>query len=104
MRKNLHVILLACAALASCAQPKDSVSAFQLVTAKDGRLVRLNVQNGQVFLVGEKGLIPLSDETPVLEVGAYYEMADAKDKAKFLKYLGNAQFEKSEWSIRKVQE
>jgi ribosomal protein S6 len=71
-----------------------------MVTAKDGQLYRLNAATGEIARVTESGLRPLTDDLAKLRVGDYYEMSDVTSGEKYLKYLGNGQFEKSLYAIR----
>lgn len=73
-----------------------------MVTSKDGQLYRLNGVTGEIALVTDSGLRPLSNDPTKLRIGEYYEMSDVTSGEKFLKYLGNGQFEKSLYAIRKV--
>lgn len=90
-------------ALAGCNSATES-PAYQLITAQDGKLFRLNSQTGETYLVTDSGLVQLTDKWPMLQVGEYYQMADAKTDEKFLKYLGDGRFEKGKWAIKKVRE
>jgi len=76
---------------------------FQIIESKDGRVIRLNKNTGDMHLVDGKGLIALTENTIVLKKGHYYEMGDGKKDAKYLKYLGNGKFEKSKFAIRQVK-
>jgi hypothetical protein len=67
-------LLLPCtcfAVLLSACGPTQESSPYQLVSTKDGKTIRLNTQTGDVHLVTDKGLIRLTDDNPVLEVGEY---------------------------------
>ncbi|MFZ6743537.1 hypothetical protein ACO0LC_09955 [Undibacterium sp. JH2W] len=68
---------------------------YQLVTSSDGKVYRLDAQSGTVHYVTAEKMLALNDELPTLHVGEYYQMADAKGNIKYLRYVGNAQFEKS---------
>ncbi|MBI3728301.1 MAG: hypothetical protein HY254_08195 [Burkholderiales bacterium] len=72
-----------------------SSSRYQLLTTPDGKVYRLDVKSGSVHYVTTEKMLALNDELPTLHVGEYYQMADAKGNVKYLKYVGNAQFEKS---------
>ncbi|PXX41588.1 hypothetical protein [Undibacterium pigrum] len=72
-----------------------SGSRYQLVTSSDGKVYRLDSQSGTVHYVTPEKMLALNDELPTLHVGEYYQMADASGNVKYLKYVGNAQFEKS---------
>lgn len=86
--------------LAGCdwtlAQPR-----YQLTTAIDGKIYRLDTKTGAVHFITPERMVLLSDELPMLRIGEYYQMSDAKDDTKFLKYLGSGQFEKSQYAILK---
>ena len=68
---------------------------YQLVTSSDGKVYRLDAQSGTVHYVTGDKMVALNDGLPTLHVGEYYQMSDAAGGTKYLKYLGNAQFEKS---------
>ncbi|MFZ6756905.1 hypothetical protein ACO0K9_06760 [Undibacterium sp. Ji50W] len=69
---------------------------YQLITATDGKVFRLDAQSGTVHYVTPEKMLALNDELPTLHVGAYYQMSDVSGNARYLKYLGNARFEKSQ--------
>ncbi|MBC3917837.1 hypothetical protein H8L32_10165 [Undibacterium sp. CY18W] len=73
---------------------------YQLITATDGKVYRLDAQNGAVHYVTSEKMLALNDELPTLHVGEYYQMSDANGNARYLKYLGNARFEKSQLSTQ----
>jgi hypothetical protein len=83
------------------AYSKDNV--YQIYEAKDGRVLRLNLQTGDVHLVAKEGLVSLSDKSQILKVGSYYEMDDGPKEAKYLKYLGGGKFEKSQFAILSIK-
>ena len=97
---HVFIVVLAVALLSGCdwslVQPR-----YQLITATDGKIYRLDIKTGTVHYVTPSGMGLLTDHVPILRVGEYYQMADAKDDTKFLKYLGNGGFEKGKWAIRK---
>ena len=74
---------------------------YQLISATDGKVYRLDSQTGAVHYITPERMVSLSNGLPVLRVGEYYQMSDAKDDTKYLKYLGNGQFEKSQWAVQK---
>ena len=74
---------------------------YQLTTAADGKIYRLDTKTGAVHYITPERMVSLSDEIQMLRIGEYYQMSDAKDDTKFLKYLGSGQFEKSQWAIQK---
>jgi hypothetical protein len=76
---------------------------YQIHEAKDGRVLRLNMQTGAVHLITNKGLDELSENSPDLKVGKYYEMEDGLKEEKYLKYLGNGKFEKSKFAILSIK-
>ncbi len=73
-------------------------SQYQLHTAPDGKIYRLNQKSGEIHLVTPDGLIRLSDGYVTLTKGSYYKLEDGK----FLKYLGDGKFEKNDYAIRQV--
>lgn len=87
--------------LAGCEGEQEKASRYQIITTAKGEVYRLDNQTGAVHYISPKSMFELHDSTPVLKVGTYYEMEDITDekKEKFLKYLGNGQFEKSKWAI-----
>ena len=87
-------------ALTGCEWPV-SASRYQMVTTTDGKLYRLDTKDGSVHYITSESMTHLVESTPELQVGGYYKMADATDDTKFVKYLGNGQFEKSKWAILK---
>ena len=104
MRLTIIVALSAIGfAVAGCKWGSEAAT-YQLVTAQDGKLFRLNNQTGETYLVTDRGLVQLTDEWPMLRVGEYYQMADAKTDEKFLRYLGDGNFEKGKWAIKKVRD
>lgn len=88
------LIIVAILSLSAC-DSGWSNSRYQLVTASDGKVYRLDSQTGIVHYVTAEKMLALNDELPTLHIGEYYQMADANGTTKYLKYLGNAQFEKS---------
>ena len=77
--------------------------AYLIHETQDGRVLRLNKNTGEMHLVEGTRLVSLSEKTATLQVGAYYEMGDAKSEEKFLKYLGNGKFERSKFAIVPVE-
>ncbi len=71
---------------------------YQLITASDGKVYRLDSQSGTVHYVTSEKMLALNDELPTLHVGEYYQMSDATGNTRYLKYLENARFEKSQAS------
>lgn len=100
------IMFLSVLALSACEWEQRKASRYQMVTAAKGEVYRLDNETGKVHHISPKGMFQLHDETPVLKVGTYYEMGDVTDKGeeKFLKYLGNGQFEKSIWAVLKGNE
>ena len=86
--------------LSGCEWPIPQ-SRYQLVSGTDGKVYRVDAKTGAVHYISPGSMVLLSDATPMLQPGEYYQMSDAKDDTKFLKYLGNGQFEKSQFAIRK---
>jgi hypothetical protein len=104
MKTKLRMTLLACVflpALIGCEWPATA-SHYQVVTTADGKLYRLDNKSGDVHYITPESMTRLTESTQTLEVGQYYKMTDAKDDTKYLKYLGNGQFEKSKWAILKT--
>ena len=104
MKYLIPVALLASAAvLVSCTQA-PSPAPFQLTAGPDGKLFRLNTGTGETYLVTDTGLARLTDadESVTLRVGEYYEMADAQNNERFLKYVGQGQFERSAWGKARI--
>ncbi len=101
-RDFIFVTLFLCALLLSgCKWPLEESSRYTMTTTAQGDVYRLDNQTGEVHHVSPEGMFLLHDNTPVLKVGAYYEMEDvsAKGEPKFLEYLGRGQFEKSQFAI-----
>ena len=68
---------------------------YEIVSAPDGKLFRLDTKGGAVHLITPESVTFLSESTPELQVGRYYKMADAKGgNPQYLKYMGDGQFEK----------
>ena len=103
MNNRSILLALVAAALAGCDGP-TLAARYQVVTTADGRLFRLDTKDGTVHFLTSDSMTLLSDSTPVLRVGGYYKMADATGDTKFLKYLGNGQFEKSKFAVLSVGE
>ncbi len=104
MKYVIPVVLLASAAvLVSCTQAPRPPP-FQLTAGPEGKLFRLNTETGETYLVTETKLVRLTDanKSVFLRIGEYYEMADAQNSERFLKYVGQGQFERSAWSIVEV--
>ncbi|MES2040427.1 MAG: hypothetical protein V4495_21620 [Pseudomonadota bacterium] len=87
-------VIMILLALSAC-DGSWSSSRYQLLTTPDGKVYRLDAKSGSVHYVTTEKMLALNDELPTLHVGEYYQMADAKGNVKYLKYVGNAQFEKS---------
>lgn len=102
-RGSILILLALVGALSGCdrwqAEPVGQ-SRYQLVVTTDGRVYRLDAKTGAVHFVSPEKMLALPEAFPKLTVGSYYEMADAATREKFLKYLGNGQFEKSAWAVR----
>ncbi len=82
----------------------DYVSTQQrhtLFNASSGDTYKIDHSSGKVFLLTNDREIQLRSSTPVLKVGFYYEMEDAENGKKYLKYLGNGKFEASEYAVIK---
>ena len=97
---QMLIAILLLLVLSGCDWPLAQ-SRYQLNTATDGKIFRLDAKTGAVHYIMSDRMVPLSEELPMLRIGEYYQMSDAKDDTKFLKYLGNGQFEKSQWAIHK---
>lgn len=100
------ILGLSCLLISACTQQDETAaqhpqqqSRFQLVTSADGRVLRLDGENGNVHLVTGDYLMHLSEGAPALVVGGYYRMADETGDERFLKYLGNGNFERSAYAI-----
>ncbi|MCH8622787.1 YgdI/YgdR family lipoprotein [Undibacterium sp. TS12] len=100
--KELRILLtiLVLFTLSAC-EGSWSSPRYQLVTASDGKVYRIDSQSGTVHYVTAEKMQALNDGLPTLHVGEYYQMADADGNSKYLKYLGNAQFEKSPATTQK---
>lgn len=83
--------------IAGCDQYATSHN-YQLLATPDGKVYRLDEKTGVINYVSTDGIFTLSEGIPKLKQGQYFQLEDGK----FLKYLGNGQFEKSEWAARKV--
>ena len=98
--KRLLILLIVAVSLAGCdwslSQPH-----YQMITTQDGEVYRLDLKTGAVHFISPDGMFALSDRIPILRKGEYYQMEDAKDDSKFLKYVGDGQFEKSKIAIQK---
>jgi len=79
-------------------------SAFRIKSTPDGRAFLLNESTGELHLITSDRLVALRAGSVKLAVGEYYEMPDATGEKKFLKYLGNGQFEQSAFAVRRVSE
>lgn len=71
---------------------------YQLLASPDGKVYRLDAKTGAVQYVAPDGTFSLSEGTPKLKQGQYFQLEDGK----FLKYIGNGQFEKSDYAIRRA--
>jgi hypothetical protein len=71
---------------------------YQLLASPDGKVYRLDVKTGAVHYITPDGMFPLLSGTPKLTNGQYFQLEDGK----FLKYIGNGQFEKSDYAVRKI--
>ena len=104
MKYVIPVVLLASVTvLISCSQTPNPAP-FQLTANAGGKLFRLNTETGETYLVTESGLVNLTDadKSMTLRVGEYYEMADAQNNERFLKYVGLGEFERSAWGKARV--
>jgi hypothetical protein len=72
---------------------------YQLLASPDGQVYRLDAKTGAVDYVTPDGMFSLSEATPKLKQGQYFQLEDGK----FLKYIGNGQFEKSDYAVRRVK-
>ena len=99
-RVQILIAVLVFIALPGCEWPLPQ-SRYQLINSTDGKVYRLDAKTGMVHYISPGSMVLLSDATPMLQIGEYYQMSDAKDDTKFLKHLGNGQFEKSQFAIRK---
>jgi len=85
------------ALLVSC-DWQPSGQRYVLLAASDGKVFRLDAKTGSVHYVSPEGMFSLSEGTPKLKEGQFFQIEDGK----FLKYLGHGQFEKADYAIRKV--
>ncbi|MFZ6874163.1 hypothetical protein ACO0LF_19060 [Undibacterium sp. Di27W] len=95
MKQGRLLIVITLLLTLSACEGGWSSARYQLVTSSDGKVYRLDAQSGTVHYVTAEKMLALNDELPTLHVGEYYQMADAKGNIKYLRYVGNAQFEKS---------
>ena len=96
LRKFASILASVTAMLALSACDRGwSSQRYELVAASDGKVYRIDSQSGTVHYVTSEKMLALNDGLPTLHVGEYYQMADADGNSKYLKYLGNGQFEKS---------
>ena len=100
MRRVLMVgAVLVLATLASCYWP-DTGTRYRFVSINDGKVYRLDRETGAIDYVRGDHLVRVTKKIPVLRVGKYYEMGDAEEDPKFLKYLGDARFQKSKHAVQ----
>jgi len=97
---RILIAALVAALLSGCDWPL-APPRYQLTTTTDGKIYRLDTKTGAVHYITPDRMISLSDEIPMLRIGEHYQMSDAKDDTKFLKYIGSGQFEKSQWAVQK---
>lgn len=97
MRSSALIALFFALLLGGCDQLPGE-RRYQLVTSPDGKVYRLDTKTGAVHYVTPDGTFSLSERTPKLKQGQYFQLEDGK----FLKYIGNGQFEKSDYAIREV--
>ena len=105
MMKPVHLtlFLLAALAISGCGQA-PSEARYQFVSAQSGDLYRLDTRSGEMRHVTPDGASVLAEGIPVLRVGNYYHMSDAKQgDPYFLKYLGEGKFETSAYSVVKTR-
>jgi hypothetical protein len=69
---------------------------YELSVAADSQAYRLDSVTGEVYAITPKAMTKVVAAHPVLQIGEYYEMPDAKGKDKYLKYLGEGRFQKME--------
>ena len=104
-RAQMLTAIFVLVAISGCEWPlglsRNTQPQYQLISATDGKVFRLDLQTGAVHYITPERMVSLSNGLPVLRVGEYYQMSDAKDDTKYLKYLGNGQFEKSQWAVQK---
>jgi len=103
VRPLMLVAVLLLVTLAGCEWP-DSGTRYRFISIGDGKIYRLDRQTGAIYYVDSNHLVRVTKKIPVLRVGKYYEMGDAQDDTKFLKYLGNARFQKSKHADQEASE
>ena len=86
--------VLACFAavtlLAGCCDRSHFHNRYQLIAATDGRVLRLDTADGDVFLVEKDALIRIPEyPDSALSVGHIYKFEDGR----WMKYTGNGKFE-----------
>lgn len=93
---RLTAAVFAAALLVGC-DSSPFQSRYQLVTASEGKLYRLDTKTGALHYVTPERIYVITEEValPVLRKGQFYQMEDGPEEAKYLKYVGNGQFEKS---------
>ena len=102
MYLRLATAVFATTLLVGCDSPPIQPR-YQLVNVSDGKVYQLDTKTGALHFVTPEGMYVLTEKValPVLRKGQYYEMEDGREEAKFLKYLGNGQFEKNKFAILK---
>ncbi len=83
LRKALLLLLISIV-LTGCKWPTSS-QRYQLLATSDGKVYRLDSKTGAVDYVTPDGTYSLSEGTPKLKQGQYFQLEDGK----FLKYVGN---------------
>lgn len=74
---------------------------YELFNSSSGDVYKIDLKTGDVFHLSKTSEVLLSTATPLLVVGTYYEMEDAKNGKKYLKYLGGGKFEESDYAVLK---
>jgi len=98
MRIALQSLALSVVLLTGCDE-LPQIKRYTLVTSADGKVYRVDNKTGAVHYVSPDGMFLLSEGTPKLRQGQYFHLEDGK----FLKYIGNGQFEKSDYAVQRVK-
>jgi len=91
---NISVIILI---ILSFTPASAEENIYSIHESKDGRVFRLNHQSGDIYLIKQDGLLHLSESNIILQIGRYYRTE--KGYKKYLKYLGNGEFESSKYAV-----
>jgi len=93
MSRNLHISICVAILVSSCASTRAPTPAiagpFVAISAKEGRVYRVNTITGETWLVGADSMQQVAESSaPLLEIGRKYFIEGNRS----VTYLGNGKF------------